>query len=78
MLAIIISMDLSQRSLQTNRMLFFKFRIFFELVTIFQNNSGVGFMQTRGGEAFVLNSTRSILKYLMLYINRFVSTSSTN
>ena len=34
---------------------------FFELDTIFENNSCVGFMQVRWGEAFVLNSTLSSL-----------------
>ena len=41
-----ISMDSYQQTLQTNDELF---ENFFELITIFQNNSGVGFMHARRG-----------------------------
>ena len=43
------SMDSSQQALQINGKLFPITELFFELVTIFRNNVGVGFMQARGG-----------------------------
>ena len=44
------SMDLSPQALQTNGKFFFQTsESFFEFITIFQNNSGVGFMHTRWG-----------------------------
>ena len=56
-----ISMDSFQRALRSNGKLFFSnlgviFRISYNF---FKNNCGVGFMQARWGEGFVLNSTRS-------------------
>ena len=39
------SMDLYCQALQTNEMLFQISELFFELTTIFKNNSGIGFMQ---------------------------------
>ena len=63
-------MDLSQRALQTNGMLFSNFEFGFEFLAKnrkkFQTNSEI------------LAGLRFYPKYLMLYINGFVSTSSTN
>ena len=53
-------MNLFLRALQTNGKLFSNFGIIFRMTTFFFNNSGVGVMHARWGEAFVLNSTGSI------------------
>ena len=42
-------MDLNRQALQTNGNFFSNFGAFFELVAIFQNNSGIEFMQARWG-----------------------------
>ena len=53
-------MDSSLQALQTNVKFIFQIsESYFELITIFKNNSGVGFMHAGCGEAFVLISTRS-------------------
>ena len=60
-----ISMDLSQRALQSNGKLFSNLGILFKLaisfVTIFQNNSGIRFMQARWGQGRHLCWTAHIL-----------------